>query len=90
MDPAEIAQLKELAQKEKMNVINDGDSDLFKTEDDEKREENDKAAAEAAKDLDVDLGISEEEEGEKSTKNSDYFEEQDNYVRSKARQQIRK
>lgn len=85
MDPAEIAQLKELAQKEKENVIKDDGSDLFKTEDDEKAEENDKAAAEAAKDLDLDLGIPEEEREQKVSKSSDYFEEESNYVRSKAR-----
>jgi len=61
MDPAEIAQLKELAKKEQLNVLHDDSIDLLKTEDDEKREENEKAAAEAAKDLDLDLGITEEE-----------------------------
>ena len=53
--------MKELAKKEKINVLHEDTNDLYKTEDDEKQEENEKAAAEAAKDLDLDLGIPEEE-----------------------------
>lgn len=69
MDPAEIAKLKELAKKEQINVLHDDSIDFLRTEDDEKREENEKAAAEAAKDLDLDLGIAEEDGQEpKSTK----------------------
>ena len=61
MDPAEIAQLKELAKKESINVLHDDPNSLYRTEDDEKQEENEKAAAEAAKDLDLDLGIPDED-----------------------------
>jgi hypothetical protein len=91
MDPAEIAKLKELAKQEQVNVLHDDSIDFLRTEDDEKREENEQAAVEAAKDLDLDLGIVGEDGQEPtSTKVQDYEEEESNYVRSKARQQIRK
>ena len=50
-------------------LLVDDSIDFLRTEDDEKREENEQAAAEAAKDLDLDLGIAEEDGQEpKSTK----------------------